>query len=95
MSIIKPITFKNFNTNDSTNNASQDLSVLSDLVFDIDFSLGKTKKNLKEVNYFTKGTLIETDIDINNKVNIIANGKKVGVGEILVSNDGKLFVKII
>lgn len=60
----------------------------------VEFGLGEVEMPLAELGELKPGYLLETDRQVGDGVDIIANGRKVATGE-LVSIDGKLGIRVM
>ena len=60
----------------------------------VEFSLGTVTKSLADINALEEGALLELDKGTSNCVDILVNGKKIGVGEPVSINE-KLGIRIV
>jgi flagellar motor switch protein FliN len=67
---------------------------LEHLPVEIEVLFGKTTIPLKKLLSLHQGGILDLDQEVDQKVEILANGKKIGYGEI-VSSEGKFGVKIV
>ena len=92
--------FKNFefnklNANENNTNQRQNIDLLSELSINISVEVGTTIMKIKDVLNSTIGTVIELNKTSGEPVDILANGKLIARGEIVVINEDQFGVKII
>ncbi|GAA0178115.1 hypothetical protein SH2C18_12240 [Clostridium sediminicola] len=63
------------------------LELILDIPLEISVVLGNTKKTIKEIMNVIPGSIIQLDKSINEPLVINANGKKIGEGEAIVTNE--------
>ena len=92
--------FKNFefnklNANENNTNQRQNIDLLSELSINISVEVGTTIMKIKDVLNSTIGTVIELNKTSGEPVDILANGKLIARGEIVVINEDQFGDKII
>jgi len=83
---VRPVQFSSFqpvNTKAEPNN----LGLILDVPVVVSVELGKTKKTIGEILDFSAGSIIELDRLAGETVDIIANGKLLAKGEVVVINE--------
>ena len=65
----------------------QNIDLILDVPLEISVVLGKTKKTIKEILSLSSGSLIELDKLTEEPVEILVNGKKVALGEVVVVDE--------
>ena len=63
---------------------NKNLARVLDIELNVSVILGRTKMALKDIFELGKGSLIELDTFENQEVEIYANGRKIGYGQIVV-----------
>lgn len=65
----------------------QNIDLILDVPLEISVVLGKTKKTIKEILELGNGSLVELDKLTEEPVDILVNGKKVALGEVVVIDE--------
>ena len=65
----------------------QNIDLILDVPLEISVVLGRTKKTIKEILEMGNGTLVQLDRLTEEPVDILVNGKKVAVGEVVVVDE--------
>lgn len=65
----------------------QNIDLILDVPLEISVVLGRTKKTIKEILELGTGSLVELDKMTEEPVEILVNGKKVALGEVVVINE--------
>lgn len=68
-------------------NEKQNIDLILDVPLEISVILGRTKKTIKEILELGAGSLLELDKMTEEPVEILVNGKKVALGEVVVINE--------
>ncbi|GBF48996.1 endoflagellar motor switch protein [Leptospira ryugenii] len=63
------------------------LNLLLDVTLQLTIELGRTSMYIKDVLMLTEGTVVELDKNIGEELDILANGKLVGRGKLIVLDD--------
>lgn len=66
---------------------SRNIDMLMSVPMDITVELGRTEKQIKEILNIGPGSIIELDKFQGDKVDIMVNGKKIAVGEVVVIDE--------
>lgn len=69
----------------SSNTAN--LGLLLDVTLSLTIELGRTTMFIKDVLQLTEGTVVELDKNVGEELDILANGKLVGRGKLIVLDD--------
>jgi len=83
---IHPVQFATLKK-ESFENPLKDLSLFGDLVIDVRAELGKSKKRVRDILDIKKGSIIKLDKLVGEPVNIIANGKPIAKGGVVIINE--------
>jgi len=67
--------------------SERNLDLIMSVPIQITVELGKTKKKIKDIAEFTLGNIIELDRQAGDQVDIIANGKLIAKGDVVVVDD--------
>lgn len=70
-----------------TQDMPRNIDLILDVPLDISVVLGRTKKNIKDILELGVGSLIELDKLAEEPVEILVNGKKVALGEVVVVDE--------
>lgn len=70
----------------SSNNTAN-LNLLLDVTLQLTIELGRTTMFIKDVLQLTEGTVVELDKNVGEELDILANGKLVGRGKLIVLDD--------
>lgn len=92
--------FKNFefnklNANENNTSQQQNIDLLSNLSVNVSIEIGSTQMKIKDILNSNIGTVIELNKSSGEPVDILANGKLIARGEIVVINEDQFGVKII
>ncbi|TGN18466.1 flagellar motor switch protein FliN [Leptospira idonii] len=68
-------------------NNTANLNLLLDVTLQLTIELGRTTMFIKDVLQLTEGTVVELDKNIGEELDILANGKLVGRGKLIVLDD--------
>ncbi|MCB1142056.1 MAG: flagellar motor switch protein FliN [Leptospiraceae bacterium] len=66
---------------------SSNLNLLMDVTMSLTVELGRTNMLIKDVLTITEGAVVELDKNVGEDVDILANGKLIGRGKIIVLDD--------
>ena len=91
--------FKNFefnelNANENNTNQRQNIDLLSNLSVNVSVEIGSIQMKIKDILNSNIGTVIELNKSSGEPVDILANGKIVARGEIVVINEDQFGVRI-
>lgn len=83
-----PYTYKPLEPEGKKADASDsNLDLLLSVPIQLTVELGRTKKRIKEIADYTVGTIVELDRQAGDQVDIIANGKLIARGDVVVVDD--------
>ncbi|NLY70536.1 MAG: flagellar motor switch phosphatase FliY [Clostridiales bacterium] len=83
-----PYTYQQLETEDKKKDAADsNLDLLLSVPIQLTVELGRTKKKIKEIADYTVGTIVELDRQAGDQVDIIANGKLIARGDVVVVDD--------
>ncbi|HBT49411.1 MAG: Chemotaxis protein CheC, inhibitor of MCP methylation [Caldanaerobacter subterraneus] len=86
---VSPVIFQNFDEEpqQEAKGESKNLDLILDVPLTITVELGKTKKLIKDILELTEGSIIELDKLAGEPVDILANGKYIAKGEVVVIDE--------
>ncbi len=82
-----PLQFENFDSNSAQMYYNNDIDLIRDVPLEITVELGKTGKKINEILDFGVGTVIELDRLVGEPLDILANGKRIAKGEVVVVDE--------
>ena len=91
---LKNFEFNELNTNGNSINQQQNIDLLSDLSVNVSVEVGSTQMKIKDILNSNIGTVIELNKSSGEPVDILANGKIVAKGEIVIINEDQFGVRI-
>ena len=74
-------------TQSGSNSNTANLNLLLDVTLQLTIELGRTTMFIKDVLMLTEGTVVELDKNVGEELDILANGKLVGRGKLIVLDD--------
>jgi flagellar motor switch protein FliN/FliY len=77
---------KNLST-DNTKNIVNDIGMITEIPLELTVELGRTKKSIKDILNFGIGTVVELEKIAGEHVDLLANGKLLARGEVVVVDD--------
>lgn len=83
----QPIQFQSFDANAGYMGITSDISLIKDVPLEISVELGRTHKKISEILEFSQGSVIELDKLVGESLDILANGKKIAKGEVVVVDE--------
>lgn len=86
---VSPVVFQSFDE-EPTSKSKEDkenLELILDVPLTITVELGKTKKLIKDILELSEGSIIELDKLAGEPVDILANGKYIAKGEVVVIDE--------
>lgn len=83
----QPIQFQSFEGNAGYMGISSDISLIKDVPLEITVELGRTHKKISDILEFSQGSVIELDKLVGESLDILANGKKIAKGEVVVVDE--------
>ena len=82
-----PLQFENFDGNSAQMYYNNDIELIRDVPLEITVELGRTGKKINEILDFGVGTVIELDRLVGEPLDILANGKRIAKGEVVVVDE--------
>lgn len=82
-----PLQFENFDGNSSQMYYNNDIELIRDVPLEITVELGRTNKKINEILDFGVGTVIELDRLVGEPLEVLANGKRIAKGEVVVVDE--------
>lgn len=83
---VSKVTFDSFE-NESTNKYNEGINMIENIPIEITVELGRTTRKISEILEFGAGTIIELDKLVGEPLEILANGKYIAKGEVVVIDD--------
>lgn len=84
---VHPMQFDSFDEVKQVNPINKSLDMIYDIPLQVSVELGKTKKDISEILEFGMGTVIVLDKMAGDPVEILANGKLIARGEVVVIDE--------
>lgn len=81
---VKSVQFETFSTNGDYEPYRSDIEIIRDVPLEITVELGRTRKKISEILDFVSGSIVELDRLVGEPLDILANGKKIAKGEVVV-----------
>jgi flagellar motor switch protein FliN/FliY len=82
-----PLQFENFDSNSAQMYYNNDIDLIRDVPLEITVELGKTGKKINEILDFGVGSVIELDRLVGEPLDVLANGKRIAKGEVVVVDE--------
>lgn len=79
-----PLEFENFDAETGQMYYNNDIELIKEVPLEVTVELGRTSKKINDVLEFGVGTVIELDRLVGESLDILANGKKIAKGEVVV-----------
>lgn len=83
----QPLQFDSFDGGMNTIPIPSDIELIKDVPLEITVELGRASKKISEILDFAQGTVIELDKLVGESLDILANGKKIAKGEVVVVDE--------
>ncbi|WP_275935272.1 flagellar motor switch phosphatase FliY [Abyssisolibacter fermentans] len=83
---VSKVTFDSFE-NETTNKYNEGINMIENIPIEITVELGRTTRKISEILEFGSGTIIELDKLVGEPLEILANGKYIAKGEVVVIDD--------
>lgn len=80
----KNVQFDSFNPDPDLVNIRGEIELIRDVPLEITVELGRTVKKISEILEFVSGSIVELDRLVGEPLDILANGKKIAKGEVVV-----------
>lgn len=85
---VQPVQFSNFETSIAQElRLPENIDLIKDVMLKITVELGKTVKPINEILDFKPGSIVELDKLVGEPLDILANGKKIAMGEVVVIDE--------
>lgn len=85
---VRPVEFGSFDHQPSVyGEENKNLSLVMDVTLNLSVELGKTELSIKDVLELTRGSVIELERVAGEPVDLMANGKLIAKGEVVVIED--------
>ena len=83
----QPFQYENFDGSTAGQSFASDIGLIKDVPLEITVELGRTSKKISEILEFGIGTVIELDRLVGESLDILANGRKIAKGEVVVVDE--------
>ena len=83
----QPLQYESFDGYAAGQSFSSDIALIKDVPLEITVELGRTSKKISEILEFGIGTVIELDRLVGESLDILANGRKIAKGEVVVVDE--------
>lgn len=83
----QPFQYESFDGYSAGQSFSSDIALIKDVPLEITVELGRTSKKISEILEFGIGTVIELDRLVGESLDILANGRKIAKGEVVVVDE--------
>jgi len=83
----QPLELNNFSDNIDSKYYNNDIELIKDVPLEITVELGRTHKKISEILEVGEGTVIELNSIVGESLNILANGKMIAKGEVVVVDE--------
>ncbi len=80
----QPVSFQSFDNGMDLTHISSDIALIKEVPLDISVELGRTVKRISEILDFGSGSIIELNKIVGEPLDILANGKIIARGEVVV-----------
>ncbi len=82
-----PLQFESFDSNSAQMYYNNDIDLIRDVPLEITVELGKTGKKINEILDLGVGSVIELDRLVGEPLDVLANGKRIAKGEVVVVDE--------
>ncbi|MGM0378543.1 MAG: flagellar motor switch phosphatase FliY [Bacillota bacterium] len=83
----QPLELNNFDDKSDSKYYNNDIDLIKEVPLEISVELGKTVKKISEILEVGEGTVIELDSVVGESLRILANGKQIAKGEVVVVDE--------
>ncbi len=83
----QPVQFESFDENNQVSGYNNNINIIKDVPLNITVELGRTSKRISEILDFAPGSVIELDKIVGEPLDVLANGKKIATGEVVVVDE--------
>ncbi len=80
----QPVTFQSFDSAVDLTHIASDIALIKEVPLEISVELGRTVKKISDILDFASGSIIELDKIVGEPLDILANGKIIAKGEVVV-----------
>ncbi|CAM3751427.1 flagellar motor switch phosphatase FliY [Alkalicoccus chagannorensis] len=84
---VQPAAFSSFDAPQLNEQEARNLNMLMEIPLEVTVELGRTKRSIKEILEFTKGSVIELDKLAGEPVDVLVNQQLVAKGEVVVIDE--------
>lgn len=85
---VKPARFSEFDAPEfNSNQVPENIDIIKDVMLQITVELGKTVKPINDILDFQPGSIIELDKLVGESLDILANGRRIAMGEVVVIDE--------
>lgn len=81
---VKNVQFESFSSNEDYEPYRSDIEIIRDVPLEISVELGRTRKKISDILDFVSGSIVELDRLVGEPLDILANGKTIAKGEVVV-----------
>lgn len=81
---VKNVQFESFSQNEGYEPYRSDIEIIRDVPLEISVELGRTRKKISDILDFVSGSIVELDRLVGEPLDILANGKTIAKGEVVV-----------
>jgi flagellar motor switch protein FliN/FliY len=83
----QPFQYESFDSSAAGQSFAADIALIKDVPLEITVELGRATKKISEILEFGVGTVIELDRLVGESLDILANGRKIAKGEVVVVDE--------
>ncbi len=83
----QPFQYESFDGGTAGQSFSADIALIKDVPLEITVELGRTSKKISEILEFGIGTVVELERLVGESLDILANGRKIAKGEVVVVDE--------
>ncbi len=84
---VQPFEYENFGGEGTMAAVASDIGVISEVPLEITVELGRTSKKISDILDFSIGTVVELERLVGESLDILANGRKIAKGEVVVVDE--------
>lgn len=81
---VRNVQFESFGPSEDYEPYRSDIEIIRDVPLEISVELGRTKKKISDILDFVSGSIVELDRLVGEPLDILANGKTIAKGEVVV-----------
>ncbi len=83
----KPVEFMSFGVPSADGSLNADISLIRNVPLEISVELGRTSRKISDILEFSSGSVVELDKVVGESLDIMANGKPIARGEVVVVDE--------